>query len=107
MPRYFVRCCCQPQKILGVLELRHPVGGRSTVHVRERLRFPTCSLRRFDANEPMPATAIRRYHAIKLRIFDRNEIAVYSEDRPIEFWRTIEGFRENKNAAGEVADGVD
>lgn len=104
MPRYLVRCCCQPQKILGTLDLAEPVRGRE-VQVRERIRFPLRSMLDFDPAAPIPHNPIR-HHTVKIRIFGLHELAVYSDDRPIEFWRKIEGFTENKNAAGETASGA-
>jgi hypothetical protein len=81
---YAVRCCCQPTKLLGWI------------------RLPT------EAEERRAWTALSRrdgptYVELK-RLTDEgvSEVAVYSDDRPIEFWRTVDGFREN-TSDGELA----
>ena len=53
----------------------------------------------FSTAEPQPVTIRAKTHDVILREFSDNpkrhhELAVYSEERPIEFWRNIYGFRE-------------
>ena len=91
---YPVRCCCQPLKIFGWLTMPAGLLPRCRVRVREK------SMRRLLDPVPDPRVPVAPLHFIKLREFADpengiDEIAVYSDDRPIEFWRTIEGFREN------------
>lgn len=91
--RLNVRCCCQPQKILGSLEVSSN-RDRFLVHESVSFKYPL-------ANEPRNNVPV---HEIQVRYFKNYEEgtlerAVYSDDRPIEFWRKIPGFRENKEAA--------
>lgn len=93
---YPVCCCCQPQKVLGRVTL--PAG------LQPRCRVRACKRSMRRQLEPLPdrraPVAMPPRHVIKLRQFTDpenriDEIAIYSDDRPIEFWRAIEGFREN------------
>lgn len=91
MPRLNVRCCCQPTKILGTLEvpegwqalkainLRRYDGGLEVLEIREIVLGARSELVEKYSRVPLPALTER---------------AVYSEDRPIEFWRKVPGFRE-------------
>lgn len=94
--RMNVRCCCQPQKILGTMDVPYEFSDR--FFVMEKL-------------EPMPVRSARGIvmspisarHEIEIRDFvdystgERAvERAVYSGDRPVEFWRKIPGFVEAK-----------
>jgi len=92
---YPVRCCCQPHKIFGFLKLpdssksTHTIADRSgSEHIVE-LR-PIRELRRVDD----PQTAGAYVDAVYDAVCSDEERAVYSDDRPIEFWRTISGFVE-------------
>ncbi len=104
MIRVNVRCCCQPQKILGTLEVPHAANGQVwrsrfqeaffAAMVREELPklVPTGSI-------PMDATTSIKTKIIKLKMFHGDgaydeEVAVYSEERPLEFWRQFYGFKE-------------
>lgn len=89
---YAVRCCCTPKKIFGFLLL--PVHGASAevidnVGTRYRLQ-----IRRFN-----DLVCQRPFAPESVPIGDSavvEEAAVYSEDKPIEFWRSIPGFVEIK-----------
>jgi hypothetical protein len=84
--RWFaVRCCCQPRSIMGfvlasapdgvrVLTVTDAIGDQHRVSLE---RIATCA----DFNGLSVVS---------------DELAVYSDDRPIEFWRTIHGFVEVK-----------
>lgn len=97
MARLNVRCCCQPQKILGTLELTHLRPGPQ--HLCARMEYPRLAdLVEYigDGKGILPSIP---YEQIELRYCrDPNqsklEIAVYSDDRPIEFWRKFSSFRE-------------
>jgi hypothetical protein len=78
-----VRCCCQPTNIFGFLRLDRRAGPTvsvpdifGSVHQLELKTF--CSA---PPNYAAPAEA-------------GAEIAVYSDDRGIDFWRRIPGFVE-------------
>lgn len=94
MYRLNVRCCCQPQKILGTLEVPslNPIQRFTIMTLAPRYAAP-----RYAGAD---ATEIK-YHTIQLKYFcqglngdDSGELAVYSDDRPIEFWRQFKGFIE-------------
>lgn len=77
-----VRCCCQPTKVLGFMQLprgqaKHSVWvqGHGLDVIEVRLMS--------DAKRTDDGT-----HAIT------TEMAIYSEDRGIEFWRGVTGFVE-------------
>lgn len=95
--RYAVRCCCQPRKVFGWLEL--PAGLRDG----QRLPItPKRSWRDFDPYAPLEKVQI---DTILIRRFSQaygigadgrfrwsSELAVYSEDRPEVFWRALPNF---------------
>ena len=90
MPRLNVRCCCQPQKILGTLEV--PNVLRNYIVVRERFELKTSSSAASFVDEPV------KTYQVEIRTLvtgNGREHAIYSDDRPIEFWRKIIGFRED------------
>jgi hypothetical protein len=100
---YPVCCCCQPTKIFGYLELPDPPRPRyevlafsyaSAIWEHRDLRpTPTCSVEQFTVE-------VRPIHLVDHSSEDYElavhsyELAVYSDDRPIEFWRKIRGFHE-------------
>jgi len=91
MPRVNVRCCCEGEKILGTLDLH-------SLHPVQRISVLSDPPSGFTLNDdPMGFVQIES-HEIQLKEIDlgggRREIAVYSDDRPIEFWRCLSGFRE-------------
>lgn len=76
-----VRCCCTPSKVIGFLQVRANDVAGSDIKVGEHL----VSIRKSTKALINEATDISEY---------QTERAVYSEDRPIEFWRTMPGFVE-------------
>jgi hypothetical protein len=77
-----VRCCCTPQKVLGFLLL-------SEDQVRAR-QFRTVHL-----DGPVTLRQFAEAHRgdnMELTVTD--ELAIYSDDRPIEEWRRVPGFVE-------------
>lgn len=94
--RYPVRCCCDGSKLYGFLDIptdrKFADGERFAVQI-----YPQASARLDDAY----STRKVRNETVTLRRFRDfgngvDEIAVYSDDRPIEFWRTVSGFTELK-----------
>ena len=82
---YPVRCCCTPRKIFGFIRLPANAGHiyrvtdrRGTVHELE-LR---------------PITTDHRYVLDADADCYSSELAIYSDDRPLEFWRMLPGFVE-------------
>ena len=73
---FAVRCCCQPTKILGFLRLEDGPIDRVVV-----------------------SDVYGGWHQLLLResvhtVHAPREIAIYADDRPIDFWRSIDGFVE-------------
>jgi hypothetical protein len=77
-----VRCCCQPTRIFGFLRLERDHGPTVTVT---------------DVFGAQQVLELKRYCAGGGFIND--ERAIYSDDRPIEFWRSIPGFVEARPPA--------
>lgn len=107
MREYNVRCCCQPKKILGTLRLPTGLKHRDTIVVQEHWG-PSWAFNADDFDSPKePMTVV--VHQVELREFggppwDNCEIAVYSDDRPIEFWRKICGFTEARRTMKSAQD---
>ncbi|HXD04443.1 MAG TPA: hypothetical protein VN680_00210 [Burkholderiaceae bacterium] len=82
--RYAVRCCCTPSKVLGWLHL--PAG------MRELMVPEACG---WSSGLEVPRESPKR-HLVKLRVYEGmggyQELAVYSDDRPLEFWLKLSGF---------------
>lgn len=98
---YPVRCCCVPQKVFGFLRLRvqHPYPG-TVHHVKTRDRFGVEHILKM---KPMYDNLQSRHvdleSLVSPEIFARlphpsMEHAIYSEDRPREFWRVFEDYFE-------------
>lgn len=78
-----VRCCCTPTKVLGFmivpeharfLLVEDIMGGTHSIELKEIGQ----QFRTWRGTSPI------------------TELAIYSDDRPIEFWRGIIGFMEAK-----------
>jgi len=78
MAKYPVRCCT-PTKVLGYLDLPDGMRDGSTYNVPER--FMTDGLTAMTIHGCQFRRSVDRDNGI-------DEIAVYSDDRPIEFWRS-------------------
>lgn len=90
--RLNIRCCCQPTKIFGTLEV--PAGSI------DRMGFNVClagPVPKLSTQIPNTLTSTQ-FHHIQIKPFGPvmgiKEWAVYSDDRPIEFWRKLPGFKE-------------
>jgi len=78
-----VRCCCNPAQVLGFIRLSEANPETTVIDNKggqHRIKLAPLLDQRRAANEVAHANA--------------REIAVHSEHRPIEFWRTIKGFME-------------
>lgn len=97
-----VRCCCQPQKILGTLQLSESQVEARRFWVIER---KTVEIKGAIGTSLVPPDIVENTHNLcVIKDFTKygpeigevkTEIAVYSDDRPLEFWRKIQGFVEN------------
>jgi hypothetical protein len=93
---YPVRCCCTPTKIFGFMKLkityRGPLVVRDNIGTRHKIEIRLISTMRtgpsldFDKGPIAEMTSMQR----------EDELAIYSDDRPIEFWRNIPDFLELK-----------
>ena len=93
-----VRCCCQPTKVLGFLPATEAQRrAREWVCAPKVLYTPNCE------TDGLPTALLRFSEPTVLEIRNMGsqrgetyfyEPAIYSEDRPIEFWRTVPGFVE-------------
>lgn len=81
---FAVRCCCAPRKIFGFLKLEKIQGSSYTICDRKGKEHKL-ELKQFAQYLPDNDETVQ------------NEYAIYSNDRPIEFWRTILGFVEASN----------
>ena len=76
-----VRCCCQPLTLLGFLRLPENTRAREILDVRgESHRIEVRGMGQTLLEENAARASI--------------EMAIYSDDRSIEFWRSIPGFVE-------------
>ena len=93
MTRLNVRCCCMPVKIMGTLELTD-----DEIRARGKIVYTPVSVPYIGhmTNIAVPVLFPRAgEEVIQLRHYGPfSELAVYSDDRPIEFWRGVPGFRE-------------
>lgn len=108
MTRLNVRCCCQPEKILGTMELptavaRHPTQIRVPFLANGQVGFGLIDEWTATFGHPNLHTSTV---VIELRTFRdftfpgnhlREELAVYSDDRPVEFWKQFPSFRPLEN----------
>lgn len=103
MKKLNVRCCCLPETVFGTLQVPDDVG----VEARLRRVFQldivlTQSVHDFKMADALkPVNYEPRYAEVRhLWTTDTGvcklELAVYSDDRPIEFWRTVRGFVEGE-----------
>jgi hypothetical protein len=98
--RYAVRCCCQPSKVLGFIN--GPDECRAfairTLPVNNSTFVGGCEPPAFDAGfhqaEVRDIWLPDRMPMLGMPATGRYEKAVYSDDRGIEFWRTVQGFEE-------------
>lgn len=97
---FAVRCCCTPRKVFGFLNL--PVAGPDKRTVTDLFgQKHTVALMPIYVNNTMPCTMVDylRNQDMLLDVAQRitlPEIAIYSDDRSIDFWRSIVGFVEAK-----------
>lgn len=95
-----VRCCCTPKKIFGFMRFstdkilhgshQQVVDNQGNIHLVEFRSISINNKTYYDVDDNCIDTDIIRIisdHRTK-------EIAIYSGDRPIEFWRTLNGFLE-------------
>lgn len=85
---YAVRCCCQPQRILGFLPLDLDIRANTEVLLRDRLgRDHVVKIRKF-----MSVLAPVSYESPEELVQWRTEWAVYSDDVDVTQWQAFHGF---------------
>ncbi len=105
--RLNVRCCCLPQRVLGSIDLpedlskagtfRVPMSietgsaGPLTVYANKpfAIEYVTVEVREFQEREAVPEAIEPR----GVRLTHR-ELAIFSDDRPVQFWRKFPSFIE-------------
>lgn len=92
--RWFpVNCCCQPDVLFGFLRL--PEGGLLHVVKDRDGTEHRIELKRLRQARTFSSALMLDSAKVALEIPETaEEIAIYSDDRPLEFWRTLPGFRE-------------
>lgn len=101
--RLNVRCSSSPNTIFGTLEIPGYVPDRPT-------SFPVFTFKPLTLTELFEADITdsntdRAIEMIETRYIDRlgqRELAIYSDDRPIEFWRQLPDFREGEKIEGSI-----
>lgn len=90
---YAVRCCCIPTKILGFLRLDENLRSGAILSVADFSR----------ENHPIEIKLIQdmsvdwhKTEGTRGEITRIDELAIYSDDRELNFWKTIPGFIEAK-----------
>lgn len=86
--KYAVRCCCTPTKVFGHLE------GPDNVRSFRVLDKEYKEYKEYKVRELRVETIALPDHTSP--DFYRYERAIYSEDRPLEFWANIRGFTMTK-----------
>lgn len=90
---YAVRCCCTPRKIFGFLPLHGPIDEEVTLRDRNGVDH-TIKVRPMHERARVSHELMNPHVA---EVYDKpatREIAIYSEDRAIEFWRLFPDFVE-------------
>ncbi|WP_137921681.1 hypothetical protein [Hydrogenophaga sp. 2FB] len=87
MSRLNIRCCCQPEKVLGSLPWSGWPANQNGLY-RRFLLEPTGELNPCSRLETV-VVEIRRFYEPDA---PEKEWAIYGDDRPIEFWQRIRGY---------------
>lgn len=100
--KFNVRCCCIPKIVLGVLELPDKVQSKPQRVIVPMMEKPYAELYTGGDHEPSKYSPVM----IELkRFFDydvlsgirHEEVAIVSDERPVEFWRGFgNAFEEGK-----------
>jgi len=96
---FAVRCCCTPNRIFGFMQL--PVDGPRQLVQDANGAMHEVQIRKITEpcrNTPQVA---RVENILMQRPYPMSaELAVFSDDHPIEFWRQIVGFVEVRAQEG-------
>lgn len=95
-----VRCCCTPTKIFGFLSVE--LGATTVLERSGRLHH--IKVTSFSDCRPPPLRLVDGYVVEPTqKVSVELEKAVYSDDRPIQFWRSIDGFVEARDTKALVS----
>ena len=93
--RYPIRCCCNPGRVLGTLDIHAPGSHPGDPRTVRTYSVPSLSGRNPESHPAAPGLSYVDLH------FERfndgqgaEEWAIKSDDRPLEFWRTMKGWHE-------------
>jgi len=101
---FAVRCCCTPLKVFGFLRLEAMQGMRGEFRNIKDIMGTSHPIKLVPITDgicPSVETRLLAKFDVTTLEFPSQEIAIYSEDRPLEFWRTIPGFVEATNVQNE------
>lgn len=100
MKWFAVRCCCDPGKVLGFLRLPTSYGSGQTFFLPRRVAWASDALTKITHDNSHPSSMLERVecHTRIMKSWNNgtNEIAIPSGDKPVEFWRDVEGFVETR-----------
>jgi hypothetical protein len=93
-----VRCCCQPDIIYGTLDIPDYQIGMESIRVlsKEFLEIGCYEENVISRKQAIEQVIIKPYSETNYGVVIK-EYAVFSEERPRDFWRNIIGFKENIN----------
>lgn len=96
---FAVRCCCTPKKVFGFIKMEAPYPNERFPVVRtlvDNMGTPqSIKLMSIFVNKNFCGSITERISPPDYMLEHTvPEVAIYSDDRPIEFWRTIPGFVE-------------
>lgn len=83
-----VRCCCTPRKILGFMLIEERLTSIDVNGTR-------CEIMEFGQQPCRTSADIEVRELFTARRSYRRELAIHSNDLPIEVWRLQEGFIEH------------
>jgi hypothetical protein len=83
-----VRCCCTPQKVFGFIRIPESLYRPGTLRlpVRSKVHAGPVSEADYPTDVLVEVKTLHRG--------PETELAVYSDDRPLEFWLDVAGFVE-------------
>jgi hypothetical protein len=98
---YEVRCCCQPDKLLGWFEVSAQERAAAMTQGYFEVKLPSDEpttvpwiMRQKAHSEPGPVI-VRTVKVQKISVPDKGSyLAIYGEDHPIEYWRDFPTFLE-------------
>src|SRR5215831_6329061 len=96
--RYAVRCCCMPVKVMGWLDLPKDCPDKLTIALFQSVPLNFWNLSPEEQVHHSPIQNLQAVIELKtyVHLSGSWERAVYSDDRPLSFWKRIPGFIPNQ-----------